>query len=100
MSINNKLSENNYWVLRGPIQDPSVIHPSLEDNLPVTCINNPSILAEDDKKPAATRLEETLLTTSETVLCPILWGINYHIFMPVRLDEISNSIVNTRLKFV
>ncbi len=38
--------------------------------------------------------------TSETVLCPILWGINYHIFMPVRLDEISNSIVDTRLKFV
>jgi hypothetical protein len=24
---------------------------------------------------------------SETVLCPILWGINYHIFMPVRLDK-------------
>jgi hypothetical protein len=38
--------------------------------------------------------------SSETVLCPILWGINYHIFMPVRLDEISNSIVDTRLKFV
>ncbi len=38
--------------------------------------------------------------TSETVLCPILWGINYHIFMPVRLDEISNLIVDTRLKFV
>jgi hypothetical protein len=34
------------------------------------------------------------------VLCPILWGINYHIFMPIRLDEISNSIVDTRLKFV
>ncbi len=34
------------------------------------------------------------------VLCPILWGINIHIFMPVRLDEISNSIVDTRLKFV
>jgi hypothetical protein len=39
-------------------------------------------------------------STSEMVLCPILWGINYHIFMPVRLDEISNSIVDTRLKFV
>jgi hypothetical protein len=38
--------------------------------------------------------------TSEMVLCPILWGINYHIFMPVRLDEISNWIVDTRLKFV
>jgi hypothetical protein len=38
--------------------------------------------------------------TSEMVLCPILWGINYHIFMPVRLDEISNSIVDNRLKFV
>jgi hypothetical protein len=38
--------------------------------------------------------------TSETVLCPILWGIKYHIFMPVRLDEISNSIVDTPLKFV
>ncbi len=37
---------------------------------------------------------------SQMVLCPILWGINYHIFMPVRLDEISNSIVDTRLKFV
>ncbi len=37
---------------------------------------------------------------SETVLCPILWGINYHIFMPVRLDEILNSIVDTCLKFV
>ncbi len=30
---------------------------------------------------------------SEMALCPILWGVNYHIFMPVRLDEISNSIV-------
>jgi hypothetical protein len=39
-------------------------------------------------------------TASEMVLCPILWGINVHIFMPVRLDEISNSIVDTRLKFV
>jgi hypothetical protein len=38
--------------------------------------------------------------TSEMVLCPILWGINIHIFMPVRLDKISNSIVDTRLKFV
>jgi hypothetical protein len=37
---------------------------------------------------------------SEMVLGPILWGINYHIFMPVRLDEISNLIVDTRLKFV
>ncbi len=37
---------------------------------------------------------------SEMVLCPILWGINYHIFMPVRLDEILNLIVDTRLKFV
>ncbi len=40
------------------------------------------------------------LTSSEMVLCPILWGINYHIFMPVRLDEISTTIVDTRLKFV
>ncbi len=40
------------------------------------------------------------ITTSEMVLCPILWGINYHIFVPVRLDEILNSIVDTRLKFV
>ncbi len=40
------------------------------------------------------------VNSSETVLCPILWGINYHIFMPVRLDEISNSIVDTCLKFV
>ena len=37
---------------------------------------------------------------SETVLCHILWGINYHIFMPMRLDEISNLIVDTHLKFV
>ncbi len=37
---------------------------------------------------------------SEMVLCPILWGINYHIFMPVRLDEILNSIVDTCLRFV
>jgi hypothetical protein len=36
--------------------------------------------------------------TSEMVLCPILWGINYHIFMPVRLDEISNSIVDMSIK--
>ncbi len=42
----------------------------------------------------------TRVSSSEMVLCPILWGINYHIFMPVRLDEISNSIVDTRLKFV
>ncbi len=41
-----------------------------------------------------------MYSTSEMVLCPILWGINYHIFMPVRLDEILNSIVDTRLKFV
>ncbi len=47
------------------IQDPPVIHPSHEDNLPVTCINNPSILAEDDKKPAATCLEEKLLTMQQ-----------------------------------
>jgi hypothetical protein len=46
-------------------QDPPVIHPSLEDNLPVTCINNPSILAQDDKKSAATCLEETLLTMQQ-----------------------------------
>jgi hypothetical protein len=47
------------------IQDPPVMHPSLEDNLPVTCINNPSILAEDDKKHAATCLEEMLLTMQQ-----------------------------------
>ena len=41
-----------------------------------------------------------LYTSSKMVLCPILWGINYHIFMPVRLDEISNLIVETCLKFV
>jgi hypothetical protein len=41
-----------------------------------------------------------IVLSSETVLCPILWGINYHIFMPMRLDEISNSIVDTSLKFV
>ena len=46
-------------------QDPPVIHPSLEDNLPVTRINNPSILAQDDSKSAATRLEETLLTMQQ-----------------------------------
>jgi hypothetical protein len=40
------------------------------------------------------------MISSETVLCPILWGINYRIFMPVKLDEISNSIVDTCLKFV
>ena len=34
------------------------------------------------------------------VLCPILWGINYYLFMLVRLDEILNSIVDTRLKFL
>ncbi len=39
-------------------------------------------------------------SASEMVLCPISWSINIHIFMPVRLDEISNSIVDTRLKFV
>ncbi len=40
------------------------------------------------------------INPSEMVLCPVLWGINYHIFMPVMLDEISNSIVDTCLKFV
>ncbi len=45
-------------------------------------------------------IEGSTVTASESVLCPILWGINYHIFMPVRLDEISNSIVDTCLKFV
>ncbi len=40
------------------------------------------------------------IASSEMVLCPILWGINIHIFMPMRLDEISNSIVDTHLKFV
>ncbi len=47
------------------IQDPPVIHPSLENNLPVTRINNPSILAEDYKKPAATQLEEMLPTMQQ-----------------------------------
>ncbi len=45
-------------------------------------------------------MNEDVQTASEMVLCPILWGINIHIFMPVRLDEILNSIVDTRLKFV
>ncbi len=31
----------------------------------MTCINNPSILTEDDKEPAATPLEETLLTMQQ-----------------------------------
>ena len=38
--------------------------------------------------------------TSEMVLCPILWGMNYHVFMPMRLDEISNLKGDNHLKFV
>jgi hypothetical protein len=40
------------------------------------------------------------VVTSETVLCPIYGVLIYHIFMPVRLGDISNSIVDTHLKFV
>jgi hypothetical protein len=42
------------------------MHPSLEDKkLPVIPTKNPSIRADDDKKPAATLLEEMLRTIQE-----------------------------------
>ncbi len=70
------------------IQDPPVIHSSFEDNLPVTCIKNPSILAEDDKKPAATCLEETLLTMQQPP------------FMHPSLPEVIRPLLCNRIRYL